>query len=257
VITAAQRFGKALVGVQFSDQARSNKMSVSYSGLLSVLAMHRTRVRFPSPALGGGRGSLFPCPFEASPSPASHHVLMFHPMDFSWWRRDRHDEDDIDESIIDALHRTQPTVWAQDQVVTVNPQTMPIAHVNPTPPPNPPSRHARPELHITGPQPARPTPAPQFIPAPGRALRADRDTLPVFRDTTRVMGWAAAMRSSRPLLDNAWAIRTIHAYSDRSYRWVCQQYEQARGELWERARDYDMVETEHRARYPLAKQIGM
>jgi len=180
-----------------------------------------------------------------------------------------HDDDTVNTSIIDALKDMPPAYGGTWDQVTVNPGTMPIAHVNPKP--NPPSRHSRPELHITGPQRSRPYVAahdgktpPDGVPvvrrprpSRGRVLKVSRATLPIFHETARVLGWRAFIPPKKPALSFTGALRSIDAYCDKTMRVVCQQVGYAKGELWERARDYDLKEAELRAQRPLARQTGM
>lgn len=161
-------------------------------------------------------------------------------------------DDGVTEDIITALSR-QPAPYGGDfpeNVRVIEPGTVPIAHV--PRPPNPPSRHARPELHITPPQGMRPPPR---RPSRGRVLKASRATLPLFRQTGKVMGWRAFILPHRQRMTCTEAIRAIGVYTDKSMRLICQQTGEAKSELWERARDFDLREAE--LRRPLNKQTGM
>lgn len=171
-------------------------------------------------------------------------------MTFSWLKRSRV-KDDEDESITDVLERT-PAVWdvKEDQLHIV---ARPSFH------PNPPSRHGRPELHMTGPNP---TPRPYVKRAAprlsfGARLRQSRDLLPLFHQTAKVVGWRGLIPPPKPSVTATAAMRSIEAHYDKTIRTICSAHEQARAELWERARDYDMREAEFRAKRPLAITRGM
>lgn len=120
---------------------------------------------------------------------------------------------------------------------------------------NPPSRQDRPELHITGPM--QPKPQRPQRPSRGRVLIASRATLPLFHETAHQIGWRAFIPPPRPRVTWQQAMQGIGMYSDKTWRVVCSQVEAARGELWERSRDFDLQEAEHRAKRPLTNQKGM
>jgi hypothetical protein len=160
-------------------------------------------------------------------------------------------EEDADMSIIDAMDRlnNEPVPYLGDFTVQ-HTGTIPIIR-----PVNPPSRQDRPELHITPPAGQQVTRPPR--PSRGHVLIMSRATLPLFHETAHQLGWRAFIPPPRPRITWARAIQGIAVYSDKTYRVVCSEVEAARGELWERARDYDMREAEFRARRPLTSQKGM
>ena len=166
-----------------------------------------------------------------------------------FFRRKRRDEfdDEPDMSIIDALNR-QPPPPVRDWAIR-----------QPTFTPNPPSRHARPELHITaGRRYLNPPPLPRPPrPSMGRLLLGWRATLPLFHRTADMMGWSAVIPPPRPVLTTAGAFRSIEVFSDKTVRVICSNTEAASAELWERARDYDQQEAEIRAKRPLRSQRGI
>lgn len=158
------------------------------------------------------------------------------------FRRKKHRDDEPEVSIIDALAKLNdgPAPYGGDWTVRKV---------------SPPVRQGRAELHITSPlrRPVLPQPRPNR----GRVLKASRAMLPLFRETTRVMGWAAVMPLPRPAVTWTGAMRSIDAYSDKTNRVICSQVEAARADLRERNRDYDMREAEYRAKRPLTNQKGM
>jgi hypothetical protein len=200
---------------------------------------------------------FFPCPFEVLPPRVTRYDMVTFMALMSLRRFKRSRDDDAEISIIDALARLndEPLAIRGDYTVTeaisIGETTVPMRRV----PPNPPSREVRPELHITGPQPPYVNPVQR--PRRGYVLLASRATLPVFHETTHVIGWSAVLPLPKRSASWAWAIRAIGMYSDKTHRVVCSQVEAARAELWERARDYDMREAEHRARHPLTSQKKM
>jgi hypothetical protein len=157
-------------------------------------------------------------------------------------RRSRVDEPYV--SIIDAMNQLndKPAPYGGD---------FPVDRIYY--PANPPSRQARPELHIT--QPLRRPPVRR--PRRGRVLLLSRAMLPLFHQTTHALGWSGVMPLPRPGLTWPRAMLAIEAYTDRTSNVICSQTEAARAELWERARDYDMQEAEYRAKRPLRTRRGM
>lgn len=188
-------------------------------------------------------------------------------MDLSWLRRSRETDDtivdlddDVNVSIIDAMQKLndQPPPYAGDWATPRRYETMPVPRVRgpkhaADPSPNPPPKQERRELHVTPPagqrrlQPKRPS--------RGRVLKASRATLPIFTETARFLGWRAFIPPPTPRLTWTGAIQAIDVFTERSHRLICQQTEVARGDLWERAREYDMREAE--LRRPLNMQRGM
>lgn len=169
---------------------------------------------------------------------------------FTWLKKRDNEfaDDEPDVSIIDAVRR-------QENITFAGPGTMPIPHIPHKP--DPPSRQDRSELHITGPQRAHPYVNGAVRPNAGRVLLASRETLPTFHAVADMMGWRGLIPPPKPSVMTTGAMRSIEAYTDKTLRVLCQQAEACRAELWERARDYDLKETEFRLQHPLTGQNGM
>lgn len=160
-------------------------------------------------------------------------------------------------SIIDAMDRLNdepPPPYVEWTVEEAKAQYNTVPIVRPV---NPPSRHGRPELHITPPHGQQRIPQRPQRPSRGRVLIMSRATLPLFHETAHQLGWRAFIPPPKPSVTWTGAMRAIENYSNKTHRVVCSQVEAARGELWERARDYDTREAEERAKRPLTSQKGM
>ena len=167
--------------------------------------------------------------------------------------------DDVDETITEAVERHVQVDERTLPVLHITPSSMPFAVTGPLPlKVESPPRHGRAELHITAPQESRKTP-PDGLPAQTRAplLRTADEALPIFQETGEALGWQA-FDPAPQIPDITPALRSIYTYSAQSLRQLCQATEQARGELlWERAREYDKQEAEHRAKHPLNRTTRM